>query len=104
MIQYLLCLYRAVYIWVSAVVAQLQPLARVDWYLTMVSMELPYRLDLMVDLFELTIGGVVVLLDQEELTTIQTELAQLRSCWPEPKGEQVWAVVVRVLSRDPRDD
>ena len=67
-------------------------------------MELPYRLDMMVDLFELTMEGVPVLLDLTELQALQVALAELRSCRPEPEAEQVWAAVVRVLSRDPRDE
>jgi hypothetical protein len=68
----------------------------------MMSMELPYRLDLTVDLFDLTIDGVAMLLDQGELHAVQVELAEVRSCWPEPKSEQLWAAVRRALGRDPR--
>ena len=62
----------------------------------------PYRLDMMVDLFELTVERTPVLLDQGELEAVQAGLAELRSCWPDPKSEQVWAAVVHVLGRDPR--
>jgi hypothetical protein len=66
-------------------------------------MDLPYRLDLTVDLFELTVAGSVVLLSEDELRAVQGELAGLRSCWLEPKEEQMWAAVTRVLGRDPRE-
>jgi hypothetical protein len=44
------------------------------------------------------------LLDEAELAKVRDALAAVRSCWPEPKGAQMWAVVVATLGRDPRDD
>ncbi len=68
----------------------------------LVSMGMPYRLDMRLDLFDLELDNHTLLLGQQELHAVQTRLDEVFACWSEPSTVQLWAAVTDVLGRDPR--
>ncbi|GIH07144.1 hypothetical protein Rhe02_52110 [Rhizocola hellebori] len=65
-------------------------------------MLLPYRLDMMLDLFSLCIDGHTIVVSQEQLQRIHDQVDAASACWPELKAPQVWTAVIEALGHDPR--
>jgi hypothetical protein len=65
-------------------------------------MDFAYRLDVTLDLFEMTVAGASIVMSQDELRAAKEAIDQVHASWSRPKPEQIWAAVTQAPVRDPR--